>query len=139
MVNLRAIVMSRRCIVSAIAATLALVTVAGGATALAAGLENSVDSFRVDYSMRQNAGIGQISDVYLPSRSSHFLPLHYPVWFQLCRLADYRAISANHTQIASHFRSFDHRRRARPPLTAIASAFRCPTSTTSLLPRVTPV
>jgi hypothetical protein len=30
----------------------------------------------------------------------------------------------------SHSRSFDHRRFARLPLTAIASAFRCPTSTT---------
>ena len=40
---------------------------------------------------------------------------------------------------ASHSRSFDHRRRARAPLTAIANAFRCPTSTTSRLPRVTPV
>ena len=39
----------------------------------------------------------------------------------------------------SHSRSFDHRRLARLPLTAIASAFRCPTSTTRRLPRVTPV
>jgi hypothetical protein len=138
MVNLRGIVMSRRCIVSAIAATIALATVAGGASALAAGPENSLDSFRGDYSMRQNDGIGQISDVYLPSRSPRFLPLNYPVWFQLCRLADYIAISANHTQTASHSRSFDHRRRARPPLTAIPSAFRCPTSTSNRLPRVTP-
>ena len=40
---------------------------------------------------------------------------------------------------ASHCRSFDHRCRVRAPLTAIASAFRCPTSTTRRLPRVTPV
>jgi hypothetical protein len=39
----------------------------------------------------------------------------------------------------SHSRSFDHRLRARAPLTAIANAFRCPTSTTKRLPRVTPV
>jgi hypothetical protein len=39
----------------------------------------------------------------------------------------------------SHSFSFDHRRRARAPFTAIASAFRCPTSTTSRFPRVTPV
>jgi 5,10-methylenetetrahydromethanopterin reductase len=32
-----------------------------------------------------------------------------------------------------------HRLRVRAPLTAIASAFRCPTRTTSRLPRVTPV
>src|SRR5438477_6783606 len=42
------------------------------------------------------------------------------------------------SQPLSHSRSFDHRLRARAPLTAIASAFRCPTSTTSPLPRVTP-
>jgi hypothetical protein len=40
---------------------------------------------------------------------------------------------------ASHSLSFDHRLRARAPLTAIASAFRCPTRTTRRLPRVTPV
>jgi hypothetical protein len=125
--------------VSAIAATITLVTVAGGVTALAAGPENSVDSFRVDYSMRQNDGIGQISDVYLPSRSSRGLPLDLPVWFQVCRLTVYRAISENHTHIASHSRSFDHGRRARPPLTAVARAFHCPTSTTSRLQRVTRV
>jgi hypothetical protein len=39
----------------------------------------------------------------------------------------------------THSRSLDHRRRARPPLIAIASAFRCPTSTTRRLPRVMPV
>jgi len=135
-INLREIVMSRRCIVSAMAATITLVTVAGGAAALAAGPENSVASFGVDYSMLQNERIGQISDVYRPSRSSRALPLDLPIWFQACRLTVYRAISANHTQIASHSRSFDHRRRARPPLTAIASDFRCPTSTTSRFLRV---
>ncbi len=41
-------------------------------------------------------------------------------------------------QYISHSRSFDHRRRTRSPLTAIVSALRCPTSTTSCLPRVTP-
>jgi hypothetical protein len=138
MVNLRGIVMSRTRIVSAIAATITLVTVAGGATALAAGSENSGGSFRVDYSMRQNDGIGQISDVYLPSRSSRGLPLDLPVWFQVCRLTVYRAIS-NHTHIASHSRGFDHGRRARPPLTAVARALRCPMSMTSCLPRITPV
>jgi SMP-30/Gluconolactonase/LRE-like region len=40
---------------------------------------------------------------------------------------------------ASHSRSFDHRLRVCAPLTAIASAFRCPTSTTKRFPRVTPV
>lgn len=39
----------------------------------------------------------------------------------------------------SHSPSLDQRRRALPFLTAIASARRCPTSTTSRLPRVTPV
>jgi hypothetical protein len=38
----------------------------------------------------------------------------------------------------SHSRSFDHRLLAGLPLTAIASAFRCPTSTTRRLPRITP-
>jgi hypothetical protein len=42
-------------------------------------------------------------------------------------------------QVTSHSRSLDQRRRPLPFLTAIASAFRCPTSTTSRLPRVTPV
>ena len=41
--------------------------------------------------------------------------------------------------LASHSRSFDHRRFDRPPLIAIARAFRCPTRTTRRLPRVTPV
>ena len=41
--------------------------------------------------------------------------------------------------LINHSRSFDHRHRVRAPLTAIASAFRCPTSTTRRLPRVTPV
>ena len=36
----------------------------------------------------------------------------------------------------SHSRSFDHRFRVLAPLTAIASAFRCPTRR---LPRVTPI
>jgi hypothetical protein len=40
------------------------------------------------------------------------------------------------SQQISDSRSFDHRRRARLPLTAIASAFRCPTRTTRRLPRV---
>jgi len=35
--------------------------------------------------------------------------------------------------------SFDHRRSSRLPLTAIASARFCPTSTTKRLPRVMPV
>ena len=39
----------------------------------------------------------------------------------------------------SHSCSFDHRRRLPPFRTAMAMALRCPTSTTSLLPRVTPV
>ena len=47
--------------------------------------------------------------------------------------------SLAYTSIASHCLSFDHRLRFRAPLTAIASAFRCPTSTTRRLPRVTPV
>jgi len=123
-------------IVSAIAATITLMT---GVAALAAGPDNSADSFRVGYSMRQNDGFGQISDVYLPSRSSRALPLDLPVWFQVCRLTVYRDISANHTHIASHSRSFDRRGLARPPLTAVARAFRCPTSTTSRSSRVTPV
>ena len=40
--------------------------------------------------MRQNDGVGQISDVYLASRPSPALPLDYPVWFPLCRLSVYR-------------------------------------------------
>ena len=40
---------------------------------------------------------------------------------------------------ASQPRSLDHRLRVRAPLTAIASAFRCPTRITRRLPRVTPV
>ena len=40
---------------------------------------------------------------------------------------------------ASHSPSFDQRRTARDPRTAIASAFFCPTSTTSFRPRVIPV
>lgn len=39
----------------------------------------------------------------------------------------------------SHSSSFDHRRRPETFLTAIATAFFCPTRTTSFLPRVTPV
>ena len=39
----------------------------------------------------------------------------------------------------SHSCSFDHRRRPEMLRTAIATAFFCPTSTTSFLPRVTPV
>lgn len=39
----------------------------------------------------------------------------------------------------SHSRSLDHRRRPLPFRTAMASARRCPTSTTSRLPLVTPV
>ena len=40
--------------------------------------------------MRQNDGVGQISDVYLAFRPSPALPLDYPVWFPLCRLSVYR-------------------------------------------------
>src|SRR5712691_5765208 len=40
---------------------------------------------------------------------------------------------------ASHSFSFDHRRRPETLRTAIATAFFWPTSTTSFLPRVTPV
>jgi hypothetical protein len=40
---------------------------------------------------------------------------------------------------ASHSLSFDQRLSFCVPLTAIASAFRCPTSTTRRFPRVTPV
>ena len=39
----------------------------------------------------------------------------------------------------SHSLSFDHRSWFRTPLTAIATAFFCPTRTTSDRPRVTPV
>jgi hypothetical protein len=39
--------------------------------------------------------------------------------------------------IANHSPSFDHLCLVWAPLTAIASALRCPTSTTSRLPRVT--
>ena len=39
----------------------------------------------------------------------------------------------------SHSPNFDHRRRPETLRTAIATAFFCPTSTTSRLPRVTPV
>ena len=53
-------------------------------------------------------------------------------------LVRYRAMSSLYylIQVISHSRSFDHRRLARLPLTAIASAFRCPTRR---LPRGTPV
>ena len=44
-----------------------------------------------------------------------------------------------HGQPPSHSFSLDQRRRVCWPLTAMASALRCPTSTTSRLPRVTPV
>ena len=40
---------------------------------------------------------------------------------------------------ANHSRSFDHRRRPDTLRTAIATALRVPTSTTSRLPRVMPV
>jgi hypothetical protein len=50
-----------------------------------------------------------------------------------------QSTSAPLPQHISHSRSFDHRRRTRLPLTAIASALRCPTSTTKRFPRVTPV
>jgi hypothetical protein len=46
------------------------------------------------------------------------------------------ASSAGHT---SHSSSFDHRRRPETFFTAIATAFFCPTSTTSFLPRVAAV
>ena len=39
----------------------------------------------------------------------------------------------------SHSRNFDQRRRPETLRTAMATAFFCPTSTTSRLPRVTPV
>jgi hypothetical protein len=39
----------------------------------------------------------------------------------------------------SHSASFDHRRRPKTLRTAMATAFFCPTRTTSRLPRVTPV
>ena len=39
----------------------------------------------------------------------------------------------------SHSLSFDHRLRPDTLRTAMATAFFCPTSTTSFLPRVTPV
>jgi hypothetical protein len=39
----------------------------------------------------------------------------------------------------SHSCSFDHRRRPETFRTAMATAFFCPTNTTSFLPRVTPV
>ena len=39
----------------------------------------------------------------------------------------------------SHSPSFDHRRRPETFRTAMATAFFCPTNTTSFLPRVTPV
>jgi hypothetical protein len=39
----------------------------------------------------------------------------------------------------SHSSSFDHRRRPEMFFTAMATALFCPTSTTSRLPRVTPV
>jgi hypothetical protein len=39
----------------------------------------------------------------------------------------------------SHSPSFDHRRRPETLRTAMATAIFCPTSTTSRLPRVTPV
>ena len=40
---------------------------------------------------------------------------------------------------ASHSRSFDHRRQPETLRTAMATALRLPTSTTSRLPRVMPV
>ena len=51
----------------------------------------------------------------------------------------FQSTSGSLPQHISHSRSFDHRGLARPPLTAITSASRCPTKTTRRLPRVTPV
>jgi hypothetical protein len=48
-------------------------------------------------------------------------------------------VRACHRSAASHSCNFDQRCRVRAPLTAIASAWRWPTSTTRRLPRVTPV
>jgi hypothetical protein len=51
-----------------------------------------------------------------------------------------QALPASHTgRCASHSRSLDQRRRPPWFLTAMAKARRCPTSTTTRLPRVTPV
>ena len=53
--------------------------------------------------------------------------------------ATYSGGRASGPTIPSHSPSLDQRRRALPFFTAIASARRWPTSTTSRLPRVTPV
>ncbi len=50
-----------------------------------------------------------------------------------------RVVRCNQAAPASHSRSFDHRRLDPLFFTAIAIAFRWPISTTSFLPRVTPV
>ena len=48
-------------------------------------------------------------------------------------------VDDGHDGALSHSSSFDHRRRPATFRTAMATAFFCPTSTTSRLPRVTPV
>jgi len=52
-------------------------------------------------------------------------------------LAPQRELAA--VQARNHSCSFDHRRRPAALRTTMATAFFCPTSTTSFLPRVTPV
>jgi len=49
------------------------------------------------------------------------------------------AVTVAYSSLRSHSFNFDHRRRPETLRTAMATAFFCPTSTTSFLPRVTPV
>jgi hypothetical protein len=42
-----------------------------------------------NYSIRQDKGSQQIFDVYLPSYASHMQLLHYLVWFEVCRPANF--------------------------------------------------
>ena len=55
---------------------------------------------------RQHEGHSQISDLYLPSRSSHLLLLRYPLWFQFGPATNYSDVSEKRTI-------------ARAPLTAL--------------------
>src|SRR5262249_11996221 len=55
------------------------------------------------------------------------------------RLSQLRVIESPRNTGRSHSFNFDHRRRPETLPTAMATAFFWPTSTTSFLPRVTPV
>ncbi len=92
---------------------------------------------RVPIGARFGEGAGQDG---CPRCGAHQLSLSF-----VCRVPPGKSFVQSHAasrdpaQVTSHSRSLDQRRRLLPFLTAIASALRWPTSTTSRLPRVTPV